>query len=551
NNDQDAIAKFRAENGLPSEVNVYTVNFGIRSGHFVLPDQKEAKMNLPVMSAWNQNHPSMYASLNPIHTEIPSALVRDRSGANADAQVFLDDVIVGGSLCVGIDCNNSESFGFDTQRLKENNLRIHFDDTSSSASFPGNDWRITVNDSSNGGNNRFSIDDATANTSPLYIEAGAGNNALHIDATGGNIGMGTSTPAVELVITDGDSPTVRLEQNGASGWTPQIWDLAGNETNFFVRDVTNGSKLPFKIKPGAPDNSIFIKADGNIGLGTANPTSKLQVESGDVLVKTGNVTLNSGSMTLDAGDLTVTEGNVTFSEGDVTIPDGQLGIGKDPTSQLDVQGFSQFSGTFQVTGTSTFRGNVTATNSAGTSTVFHVDHTNTRVGIGTNGPNHLLELNADDAVKPNGGSWSGPSDRRLKTNITNFGDGLSELMKFRPVNYNYNGKLGLPTDENFVGLIAQEVQEIAPYMIKDMNPDANEGEEKYLAVNPTALTYILVNAVKEQQTIIDDQKAKIEALEGQLASLDALKAQVAALAEAMNQNQAQEAAVETISEERD
>ena len=108
----------------------------------------------------------------------------------------------------------------------------------------------------------FNID-ATAGTSPLYIEAGAGNNALYIDSSGGNVGMGTSTPVVELHVTDGDSPTLRLEQNGSNGWTPQIWDVAGNETNFFVRDVTNSSKLPFKIKPGAPDNSLFIKGDGS------------------------------------------------------------------------------------------------------------------------------------------------------------------------------------------------------------------------------------------------------------------------------------------------
>ena len=39
------------------------------------------------------------------------------------------------------------SFGFDTIVLKENNLRIFFDDTSTSASFPRNDWRIIANDS--------------------------------------------------------------------------------------------------------------------------------------------------------------------------------------------------------------------------------------------------------------------------------------------------------------------------------------------------------------------------------------------------------------------
>ena len=55
--------------------------------------------------------------------------------AQADQQI-LDDLIVGGSICAGTDCSNGESFGFDTIRLKENNLRIRAMDTSNSASFP-------------------------------------------------------------------------------------------------------------------------------------------------------------------------------------------------------------------------------------------------------------------------------------------------------------------------------------------------------------------------------------------------------------------------------
>ena len=43
-------------------------------------------------------------------------------------QVILDDLIVDGSACIGFDCVNGESFGFDTLRLKENNLRIKFQD---------------------------------------------------------------------------------------------------------------------------------------------------------------------------------------------------------------------------------------------------------------------------------------------------------------------------------------------------------------------------------------------------------------------------------------
>ncbi|MFT5760779.1 MAG: hypothetical protein ACI9LM_005566, partial [Alteromonadaceae bacterium] len=53
----------------------------------------------------------------------------------------------------------------------------------------------------------------------------------------------------------------------------------GNETNFFIRDATNGSTLPFKIRPGAPTNSLYIDTDGDIGLGTASPDSKLHLSS--------------------------------------------------------------------------------------------------------------------------------------------------------------------------------------------------------------------------------------------------------------------------------
>lgn len=201
--------------------------------------------------------------------------------ASADQQI-LDDLIVDGSICAGQDCVNGESFGFDTLRLKENNLRIKFQDTSTSASFPTNDWQLTANDSSNGGQNKFSIDDIDGGRTPFTVEAGAPNHSLYVD-DGGRIGLGTSTPVVQLHVVDGNSPALRLEQDGSSGFTPQTWDVAGNETNFFVRDATNGSTLPFKIKPGAPNNALFVNNNGDIGLGTQSPSERLEVtDSGNV-----------------------------------------------------------------------------------------------------------------------------------------------------------------------------------------------------------------------------------------------------------------------------
>src|SRR5919197_2409793 len=86
--------------------------------------------------------------------------------ASAD-QVIPDDLIVQGSTCVGLDCVNNESFGFDTIRLKENNTRMRFDDTSTGAGFPNNDWQLEANDSQSGGANRFMIADDTAARIPF------------------------------------------------------------------------------------------------------------------------------------------------------------------------------------------------------------------------------------------------------------------------------------------------------------------------------------------------------------------------------------------------
>lgn len=200
------------------------------------------------------------------------------SSLNAVAdQVILDDLIVDGSICVGMDCVNGESFGFDTLRLKENNLRIRAVDTSSTSSFPSRDWQITFNDSSNGGANKFSIDDIDGGRTPFTIEAGAPSHSLYVD-DGGRLGLGTSTPVVDVHVKSGNTPTLRLEQDGSSGFTPQTWDVAGNEANFFVRDATNGSTLPFRIFPGAPSNAVNIEAStGHVGLNTTSPDASLHI----------------------------------------------------------------------------------------------------------------------------------------------------------------------------------------------------------------------------------------------------------------------------------
>lgn len=227
-----------------------------------------------------------------------AALMGLTSQASADIQ-HLDDVIITFSLCVGNDCVNGENFGFDTMRLKENNLRIHFDDTSNSASFPSNDWRIVVNDTSNGGGSYFAIEDSTAGRIPFRVEAGSPVNSLYVDSSG-DVGFGTATPVVNLHVRDGNTPTLRLEQDGSSGFTAQTWDLAGNESNFFIRDATHGSTLPFRVEPGAPSNMVYLDSTGRVGMGTTAPLAPLDVFGTSSTVGSG--TLNETTLRLNNHD---------------------------------------------------------------------------------------------------------------------------------------------------------------------------------------------------------------------------------------------------------
>ena len=80
------------------------------------------------------------------------------ANGHADQQI-LDDLIVNGSACIGTDCVNGESFDFDTLRLKENNVRIKLQDTSTTGAFPKKDWELRANSRNNFGEEYFGIVD--------------------------------------------------------------------------------------------------------------------------------------------------------------------------------------------------------------------------------------------------------------------------------------------------------------------------------------------------------------------------------------------------------
>ena len=114
-------------------------------------------------------------------------------------------------------------------------------------------------------------------------------------------------------------------------------------------------------------------------------------------------------------------------------------------------------------------------------------------------------FNGGTAAKPGGGSWTNASDANLKEDIHSFKDGLSTIRNIRPVYYKYNGKACLPKNY-YVGVVAQELKDIAPYMVSTFeylpgNPrtleEAKNKVETYFSVDNSALAYVTVNSLKE------------------------------------------------------
>ncbi|WP_342087269.1 tail fiber domain-containing protein [Dyadobacter sp. OTU695] len=129
------------------------------------------------------------------------------------------------------------------------------------------------------------------------------------------------------------------------------------------------------------------------------------------------------------------------------------------------------------------------------------------VCIGISAPSFQLHLSTDAAAKAGSPDWTVASDSRLKKNITDFTDGLDLLQEIKPVWFQYNGKAGIETgDKKFVGIIAQEMQKIAPYTVGSFTyQDSLGNKTEYLDYDANAVTYILINSVKEQQQVIEQE----------------------------------------------
>jgi hypothetical protein len=139
---------------------------------------------------------------------------------------------------------------------------------------------------------------------------------------------------------------------------------------------------------------------------------------------------------------------------------------------------------------------------------------NSKLGVGTNPGTYTLELSGctggNCAGKPDGTTWTNTSDIRLKDIHGNYEWGLTELAHITPVRFSYKkaNELGLPSRQELVGLVAQEVEDVIPEAV-------SEDDRGYLRLNADPVLWAMLNAIKELKTEVETLKERVKELEAQ------------------------------------
>lgn len=142
-------------------------------------------------------------------------------------------------------------------------------------------------------------------------------------------------------------------------------------------------------------------------------------------------------------------------------------------------------------------------------TLIYGEFDNVRVGIGTIAPTATLQLGVSgDGRTGLAEAWNVFSDARYKKDVVSLSNALDLVSNINGYYYKYiNDK----SEKQQVGVIAQELELVLPELVFT-------DEEGYKSVDYSKLTPVLVEAIKEQQVIINSLEERIERIEKLLES---------------------------------
>jgi len=207
--------------------------------------------------------------------------------------------------------------------------------------------------------NSLTIAPLVNSTSSVNFTTAGGTSILNIDSTNAKVGILNTTPSVALEIGTASVANQTLQMNSLSAnMNFQITtDGGGGVTNLIANNISTGNaSLAFQVSSGGTESEAMrIRYTGNVGIGTTTPSAKLHILGTTEQFRIGYNASNAHKFTMaSANQLTITP------------------LVNSTTS-------------------------TNFTNAAGT-TIFNIDSSNGRVGIGTTSPTAVLHLKAGTAT---------------------------------------------------------------------------------------------------------------------------------------------------------
>jgi hypothetical protein len=310
-------------------------------------------------------------------------------------------------------------------------------------------------------------------------------------------------------VANGVTATIAISGLAAKTIKRQGTALVGNE--FIANDIIDieydGTDFQLLNVVAAP---LFLdRTNSNVGIGTTSPTERLSIVSAAGINSYASIRGNNNAATDELLFGQSSTGTALLAQKANTIFDIVTGAGVYNSNGAAIR--LQSSGVGR-DGTILFSTNLSGTGSAERMRI----ENNGRVGIGTNAPSYLFQLSTDSAAKPTTNTWTIASDARIKTNVKPYEKGLEAICQVNPITYDYNGKAGMPIGSGGVSIIAQDLEPIFPECIGRFTAKLNEGDQEeteLLNYNGHAMTFALINAVKQLN-------AKMESLEARIAELE-------------------------------
>lgn len=351
----------------------------------------------------------------------------------------------------------------------------------------------------------------TGGQAPLWSQSGSD---IYYDQ--GYIAIGGDSPEAKLHVKgnyesmrlSGISPWFSLRENGGSTYGFN-WMNGG----VFKVGVAGSHNMEFMTNGAA---RMSIADNGDIGIATTSPQAKLHIDTnGEAIRLDGNTPwisfynggtyngyLSHTGTNLDIANLR--NGDIWFRTNAmsrmVIANDGNVGIGVfSPNSELHVDGRIQVNNSWLETD-----GAAGLRISGGIKPI-------------TNGSDDLGAsiFRFQDVWASNGTIQT--SDRKLKKSIKKIKYGLKEVMQLNPVRFKWKDS---QEDEYKLGLLAQEVLPVISEVVKTHDYVYSEEKEEmdkvkldHLGVYYSDLIPVLINAIQDQQGIIEDMKARLDALE--------------------------------------